>query len=74
MIHSCLKRKEGYVMKRKTEGRTTPMQWAICILILVIFAATLAIGVNRLLEWNQLRQQAEALEEQKESYENSEGK
>ena len=50
------------------------MQWAICILILVIFAATLAIGVNRLLEWNQLRQQAEALEEQKESYENSEGK
>jgi hypothetical protein len=61
-------------MKRKTEGRTTPMQWAMRILILVIFAAALTIGVNHLLEWNQLRQHKEALEEQKESYQNSEGK
>lgn len=50
------------------------MQWAMRILILVIFAAALTIGVNHLLEWNQLRQHKEALEEQKESYQNSEGK
>ena len=69
-----LKRKEGCVMKRKTEGRTTPMQWAIRILILVIFVAALAIGANRLMEWNRLRQQAEELQQEKESYQNSEEK
>ena len=60
-------------MKRKSEGRTTPMQWAIRILILIIFVAAIAIGINRLLEWNQLRLQAQELQEEKESYQNSEG-
>ena len=50
------------------------MQWAIRILIMVIFVAALAIGANRLMEWNRLRQQAEELQQEKESYQNSEGK
>lgn len=49
------------------------MQWAIRILILIIFVAAIAIGINRLLEWNQLRLQAQELQEEKESYQNSEG-
>ena len=60
-------------MKRKSEGRTTPLQWAIRILILIIFVAAIAIGINRLLEWNQLRLQAQELQEEKESYKSSEG-
>ena len=61
-------------MKRKTEGRTTPMQWMIRILVLLIFVAALVIGANRLMEWNRLRRQAEELQQEKESYQNSEGK
>ena len=49
------------------------MQWAIRILILVIFVAALAIGASRLMEWNRLRQQAEELREEKESYESDQG-
>ena len=60
-------------MKKKTEGRTTPMQWTIRILILFIFVAAIVIGAGRLMEWNKLRQRADALQEEKESYESGEG-
>lgn len=49
--------------KRKTEGGTSPLQWVIGILVLVIFAVAIVIGANRLMEWNQLRKQAEELEQ-----------
>ena len=48
------------------------MQWMIRILILIIFIAALAIGANRLMEWNDLRRQADALEQEKASYEGGE--
>ena len=51
--------------KKKTEGKTTPAQWVIRILILVIFVVALVIGANRLMEWNQLRHRADELQEQK---------
>ena len=60
-------------MKRKTEGRITPMQRAIRILILLIFVAAIAIGAARLMEWNKLRRRADALQEEKESYETNQG-
>jgi hypothetical protein len=49
--------------KRKRAGGTTPLQWVIGILILVIFIAAVVIGADRLMEWNQLRKQAEELEQ-----------
>ncbi len=51
--------------KKKSEGRTTPAQWVIRILILVIFLVALAIGTGRLMEWNQLRQREEELQQEK---------
>ena len=51
--------------KKRSEGRTTPAQWVIRILILVIFVVALIIGANRLMEWNQLRQREEELQENK---------
>ena len=53
--------------KRKTDGRTTPAQWVIRILILIIFVVALVIGVNRLMEWNQLRQREEELQQEKDA-------
>ena len=51
--------------KKRQEGRTTPAQWVIRILILIIFALALVIGAGRLMEWNQLRQQEEELQQEK---------
>ena len=51
--------------KKRQEGRTTPAQWVIRILILIIFALALVIGAWRLMEWNQLRQQEEELQQEK---------
>ena len=52
--------------KRKTQGKTTVLQWVIRILILVIFCVSLIIAANRLMEWNQLRQREAELEQEKE--------
>lgn len=52
--------------KKRSEGRTTPAQWVIRILILVIFIVALAIGARRLMEWNELHRQEEELEQRKE--------
>ena len=49
--------------KRKSKGGTSPLQWVIGILILLIFAVAVVIGADRLMEWNQLRKQAEELEQ-----------
>lgn len=60
------KEREGCDMsKKRSEGRTTPTQWVIRILILVIFVVALVIGANRLMEWNQLRQREEELRQDK---------
>lgn len=53
--------------KRKSEGGTSPLQWVIGVLILVIFAVAVVIGANRLMEWNQLRKQAEELEQREDA-------
>lgn len=53
--------------KKRSEGRTTPTQWLIRILILVIFVVALIIGANRLMEWNQLRGLEEELQEEKDA-------
>ena len=53
--------------KKRAEGRTTPTQWVIRILILVIFVVALIIGANRLMEWNQLRGREEELQEEKDA-------
>ena len=52
--------------KKRSEGRTTPAQWVIRILILVIFIVALVIGARRLMEWNELHRQEEELEQRKE--------
>ena len=49
--------------KRKAAGGRSPLQWVIGILVLVIFAVAVVIGASRLMEWNQLRKQAEELEQ-----------
>ena len=51
--------------KKRQEGRTTPAQWVIRILILIIFILALVIGTGRLMEWNQLRQREEELQQEK---------
>jgi hypothetical protein len=51
--------------KKRHEGRTTPAQWVIRILILTIFVLALVIGTGRLMEWNQLRQREEELQQEK---------
>lgn len=53
--------------KKRSEGRTTPAQWMIRILVLVIFVVALIIGVNRLMEWNHLRQREEELQQSKDA-------
>lgn len=53
--------------KKRSEGRTTPAQWVIRILVLVIFAVALIIGANRLMEWNHLRQREEELQQSKDA-------
>ena len=38
--------------KRRDNGKTTPLEWAIRILILIIFVASIAIAIGRLInEW-----------------------
>lgn len=53
--------------KRKTNGKTSPAQWVIGILVLIIFVVSLVIGANRLMEWNRLRHEAEEKQEQKDA-------
>ncbi len=60
-------RKGCDMSKKRAEGRTTPTQWVIRILILVIFVVALIIGANRLMEWNQLRGREEELQEEKDA-------
>ena len=53
--------------KKRSDARITTSQGVIRILILVIFAAALIIGANRLMEWNQLRQREDELQEEKDA-------
>ena len=46
----------------KPKKEKQPLQWVICILIVVIFCAALLIFANRLMEWNQLQREKEELE------------
>ena len=57
--------------KRKTDGRITALDWVIRILIITIFAVSLGISMGKLMKWNENRQRAEELREQKEQYEQS---
>ena len=45
--------------------KTTPAQWVIRVLIVVIFAIAMLIGVMRLMELNQLQKEKEDLEKEK---------
>ena len=57
--------------KRKTDGKITALDWVIRILIITIFAVSLGISMGKLMKWNENRQRAEELQEQKEQYEQS---
>ena len=48
--------------KNKTEGKTSPMQWVIRILILVIFVVAVAIAARNFMEANQYRRRIEEQE------------
>ena len=51
---------------QKNKGREKkPLQWIIAALVLVIFCVALIITVERLMEWNQLQREKEALEKEK---------
>lgn len=52
---------------RRDNGKTTPLEWAIRILILCIFVASLAIGIGRLInEWYPNWKQKQELEQRQE--------
>ena len=57
--------------KRKTDGKITALDWVIRILVVTIFAVSLGISMGKLMKWNENRQRAEELQEQKEQYEQS---
>lgn len=48
-----------------SKKKTTPLQWIIRILIVLLFCVALIVGFTRLLEWNELERQKEELEKQK---------
>ncbi len=48
-----------------SKKRITPMQWIIRILIVLLFCVALFVGFARLMEWNELQAQKEALEKEK---------
>ncbi len=50
-------------------SKSTPLQWVIRILILLIFVVAIAISVNRLIEWKQAKSEIGDLQEQKEELE-----
>jgi|GEM_PF-5053473 len=54
--------------KRKANGRTTPLEWVIRVLILLIFVVSIALSIGKLMEWNENRRRAEELREQNEQY------
>lgn len=45
--------------------QSSPFKWVIRALIVVIFVIAMVITANRLMEWNQLQKEKEALEQQK---------
>jgi type II secretory pathway component PulL len=45
-------------------GNGSFMRWVIRGLIIVIFLVAMVITANRLMEWNQLQKEKEALEQQ----------
>ena len=48
--------------KRKKGGA---LQWIITALVILVFCVALVITVERLMEWNQLQREKEALEQEK---------
>ena len=58
-------------MKNKRQRKASPMQWIITALVILIFCVAAVITVNRLIEWNQLQKEKEALEQEKEDLEQS---
>ena len=60
-------------MEPKKKKRKKPLQWVITALVVLIFCVALVITVERLMEWNQLQREKEALEQEKADLEQSEG-
>ena len=56
-------------MGNKHPKRRSPTRWIITALVVVIFCVAVVITVNRLIEWNRLQKEQEALEQEKEELE-----
>ena len=52
-----------------SKKKTTPLQWVIRILIVLLFCTALLVGFRRLLERNELERQKQELEDKKEQIE-----
>ena len=56
-------------MEKKHPKKGSPTRWIITALVIVIFCVAVVITVNRLIEWNRLQKEKEALEQEKEELE-----
>ena len=56
-------------MEPKRRKRRSPLQWIITALVILIFCVAVVVTMNRLIEWNQLQKEKEALEQEKEELE-----
>ena len=56
-------------MGSKHPKKSSPTRWLITALVVVIFCVAVVITVNRLIEWNHLQKEKEALEQEKEELE-----
>ena len=56
-------------MEHKRRKRRSPLQWIITALVILIFCVAVVVTMNRLIEWNQLQKEKEALEQEKEELE-----